>query len=172
MATKKKYADATFYESKLKKVMVRFGVEEEKYNWDYNRHGGFVEFWYRGQLCRFAHTVEKAKESGEDIRYGSDAFAQIVLALEDLARLVQRGIYDLQTWVAGMKQLPETSSIPNCFTTLGFTIIPTTEEEIQQQYKKMSKVFHPDVGGSEEDFVNLTTAKEQAFKFVKHTEGT
>ena len=171
MASKKKYAEATFYESKLKKVMARFDVDTDSYNWDYNRHGGFVEFYYKGQLYRFDHSVEKARQSGEDIAYGSDVFAQIVLALEDLARLVQRGIYDLQTWVAGMKQLPATVSIPSFFATLGFDKIPDSEKEIDKQYKKMALVMHPDAGGSNEDFNRLTEAKEQAINFISHKQG-
>lgn len=33
------------------------------------------------------------------------AGAEVVLALEDLVRMIDRGIYDLSTWVAGMKYL-------------------------------------------------------------------
>ncbi|SHF53777.1 hypothetical protein SAMN02746089_02114 [Caldanaerobius fijiensis DSM 17918] len=39
----------------------------------------------------------KVKSRGIKLVYGLDAFAQIVLSLEDLARMVERGIYDLQT---------------------------------------------------------------------------
>ena len=33
-------------------------------------------------------------------------FAQLVKTLEDIARMVERGIYDLSTWIEGMKTLP------------------------------------------------------------------
>jgi hypothetical protein len=124
----KQYADAVFYESKLNKVMERLGIKE--YNYDFSRHGSWVEFRYKGELYRFDHSVEKAKSRGINLTYGSDAFAQIVLALEDLARMVERGIYDLQTWVSGMKYLPPVIEVPSCFKLLGFETIPASEEDI------------------------------------------
>ena len=114
----KQYADASTYETKLKKVMERLNIKD--FNWNYDRHGAWIEFRYKGSLYRFDHSVEKAKSRGVNITYGSDAFAQIVLALEDLARMVERGIYDLQTWVSGMKYLPPAIEIPSFFKTLGF----------------------------------------------------
>ena len=44
--------------------------------------------------------------------YGSDCFAQIVLSLEDLARMAERGIYELQTWLSGMQYLPPPVVVP------------------------------------------------------------
>ena len=78
----KQYGAAEIYEAKLERVMERLGVESFNFNWD--RWSCFVEFRYKGELYRFDHSVEKAKARGIDIRYGSDAFAQVVLALEDL----------------------------------------------------------------------------------------
>ena len=102
MPAQKQYASLEFYEKKLAKVMARFGIESDNYDWDCNRTGCWVQFWYKGSLYRFEHSVQNAQEHGHKLSYGSDAFAQVVLALEDLARLVDRGIYDLQDWVAGM----------------------------------------------------------------------
>ena len=108
-----------FYEKKLEKIMMRFGIEKKDYNWNCDRYGGWVEFRYKGQIYRFEHTVDNAKKAGINLTYGSDAFAQIVLALEDLARIVERGIYDLQNWVAGMKMLPEKTTLPSFCSVLG-----------------------------------------------------
>ena len=90
-----------------------------------------------------------------EIRYGSDVFAQVVLSLEDLARMVERGIYDLSTWVAGMKYLPAGDPLEPCFAGLGFIERPKTVEEVRTQYKRLAKVFHPDLGGAEREFVAL-----------------
>lgn len=167
MPAKKQYADPAFYESKLSRVMARLGIEDGKYDWDFNRQGGWVSFWYKGQYYRFDHSVAKAKEHNQSLSYGSDAFAQIVLALEDLTRLVERGIYDLQTWVEGMKCLPETTGIPEFFSFLGFTSIPSSTAEVEKQYRKMAHAFHPDTGGSDESFTKLQQAKEQAVKYLE-----
>ena len=100
MASKKIYSSPELYEDKLVRVMARLGIEEGDYNYDWSRQECWVEFRYKGELYRFSHSVKNAQEHGISLQYGSDAFAQVVLSLEDLARMVERGIYDLSTWVA------------------------------------------------------------------------
>lgn len=158
MAEKKKYADAATYEAKLARVMERLGITD--YHYDWSRFESFITFTYKGSHYRFSHGVTNAKEHGIDLRYGSDAFAQLVLSLEDLARMVERGIYDLGTWVAGMKYLPE-ATIDPCFTALGFASMPSSPEEVKQQYHRLAKVLHPDSGGSEEAFRALVDNYEK-----------
>jgi hypothetical protein len=168
MAARKQYGDATTYENKLQRVMERFGVSE--YNWDYNRHGAWVEFRYKDSLYRFDHTVENAKARGITLTYGSDAFAQIVLALEDLARMVERGIYDLQTWVSGMKYLPPVAEIPGFFRVLGFEQIPASSLDIKERYKGLAKQLHPDMGGNKDDFQALQKASEDSIRYLTDIE--
>lgn len=165
MAVKKQYSSATTYETKLKKVMERLGVADYNYNWD--RFGSWIEFRYKGELYRFDHSVDNAKAHGVNLQYGSDTFAQLVLALEDIARMTERGIYELQTWVAGMKFLPPVIELPSFFRILGFKELPTTEEEIKTRYKNLAKQVHPDNGGNEEDFISLKNATEECVKYIK-----
>ncbi len=157
----KQYADAGTYEAKLEKVMQRFGAEKYDYNWD--RFSCWVEFWYKGQLYRFEHSIENAKAHGSDVRYGSDVFAQVVLTLEDIARMTERGIYELQTWVAGLKALPKSPEIPECFKTLGFGEIPN-KDALKDRYRQIVKTAHPDVGGNAEYFAAVTDAYKAAEK--------
>lgn len=164
----KQYADAGTYEAKLEKVMQRFGVEKYDYNWD--RFSCWVEFWYKGQLYRFEHSIENAKAHGNDVRYGSDVFAQVVLTLEDIARMTERGIYELQTWVAGLKALPKPKDIPDCFKTLGFSEIPT-QEMLKERFRQIAKTAHPDTGGSEEYFITVKNAFEEAEKALERSNG-
>lgn len=168
MPARKKYTDPSYYETKLGRVMERLGPGED-YNYNFDRHAAWVEFRYRGELFRFDHTVEKAQAAGQDIHYGSDCFAQIVLALEDLTRIVSRGIYDFGTWVAGMRYLPPPVEIPECFRVLGFTEMPESQSEVKARYKTLIKQYHPDQGGTETDFARIQSAGEQA---LKHMEGT
>lgn len=159
----KKYADAQSYEEKLEKVMRRLGVE--KYDYDWSRRACWVEFWYRGQYYRFDHSVENAKAHGQDIQYGSDIFAQVVLTLEDIARMTERGIYELQTWISGLKALPAKEVLPECFAVLQFEQVPSAER-INERFRQLCKSCHPDTGGSEEMFRRLTEAKEQALAYL------
>ena len=107
MMAERKHGPASIYEHKLQQVMKRLAVDDYDFNWD--RWNAWVEFNYRGQLYRLEHSVEKARAKGVELRYGSDAFAEVVLTLEDLVRIVERGIYDLENWLLGMKAAPSQS---------------------------------------------------------------
>ena len=160
----KQYAEPAAYEAKLEKVMARLGVECYDYNWD--RFSCWVEFYYKAQPYKFEHSVDNAQAHGVNIRYGSDVFAQVVLSLEDLARMVERGIYDLSTWVAGMKALPAPSNIPECFVKLGFIEMPTIDS-LRRRWKQIAKTAHPDAGGDEQYFITMKTAYDDAERTLK-----
>lgn len=162
MTKKKQYASPDAYEAKLDRVMERFGAESYDYNWD--RHTAWVEFRLRGQMYRFDHSVEKARARGFELTYGSDVFAQLVKTLEDLARMGERGIYELSTWLAGMKFLPSPIIVPECFAILGFTEMPTDTGEVKARYRTLAKQAHPDGGGSQQVFTRLQNAAEDAVK--------
>jgi hypothetical protein len=128
-----------------------------------------VQFRYKNELYRFEHSVEAARAKGVSLVYGSDAFAQIVLALEDLARMQDRGIYDLSRWIAGMRFLPAPVEMPSCFKTLGFTEQPQTKQEVQERFRTLSKQFHPDNAqtGDSNAFHSVKKAAEQAMELYK-----
>jgi hypothetical protein len=163
---KKIYADVDFYERKLATVMERLGVDTYKFNWD--RFGGWVDFQLKGEWYRFEHSVEKAQAKGKKLQYGSDAFAQVVLSLEDLARMVERGIYELSTWVSGMRFLPPVIEIPDYFKELGFSQIPATVDDVLERYRNLAKVMHPDKGGTVEDFQRLKANADQAISYLQN----
>ncbi len=165
MASRKKYAYPITYERKLEILEERMGLDGIYYNFD--RHGAWVEFRYKGELYRFDHTVESAQAHDQDINYGSDFFAQVVLAIEDLARITSRGIYDLSTWVAGLKFLPAPESVLPCFKLLGFKSTPTDRGEVQARWRNLAKKYHPDTGPahSEETYMKLQEAAEQSLHF-------
>ena len=160
----KKYGDASNYEAKLEKVMARLGIEEYTYDW--SRRACWVEFLYKGQYYRFEHSVENARAHGQNIQFGSDIFAQVVLTLEDIARMTERGIYELQTWIAGLKSLPPKAELPSCFLALQFDRIPSVED-VNARYKQLARVCHPDGGGSEAMFQRLTEARDQAIQYLQ-----
>lgn len=167
MAPGKIYASADSYEKKLGRVMERFGIAKGDYDWNADRHGAHVWFRYKGEVYRFEYTVAQAKAKGEKLQYGSDAFARVVLTLEDLARMIEHGIYDLQTWVKGMRYLPPPIQYPVWVGVLGLEAYPKTAEEVTAQYRLQAKVVHPDAGGSQEEFVALNQAKDEAMAWLK-----
>lgn len=164
----KQYAAPETYEAKLEKVMSRLGVEQ--YDYDWSRFECWVSFAYKGQPYRFSHSIDNAKAHGVDVRHGSDVFAQLVLSLEDLARMVERGIYDLSTWVAGMKYLPAGKNLEPCFAWLGFIDRPETEEEVKSRYRRMAKGMHPDAGGDAAAFAALRENYQRCLELVKEAQ--
>lgn len=164
MPAAKQYASLDHYEGKLQRVAERLGVSN--LDWNADRHGCWVSFTYKGQVYRFDHSVTNARNHGIDLTYGSDAFAQVVLALEDLSRMVERGIYDLQTWVSGLKYLPAPRQIPECFRLLGFVDVPTDKDAVSERYRQMAKVAHPDAGGNAGEFQSLQRAYQEAMGMV------
>lgn len=85
--------------------MKRLGVDDYIYKYD-PEGWGWIEFVYKKEKYKFEHSVGKARAKNIDLQNGEDAFIQLVLAIEDLARLAERGIYDLQSWIEGLKMLP------------------------------------------------------------------
>lgn len=160
----KQYGSADSYERKLERVIERLGADSPDYNWD--RHGCWVQFRLKGELYRFDHSKERAAARGIKLAYGSDAFAQVVLTLEDLARMAERGIYEPQTWLAGMKYLPPPIEVPSFLQFLGFTQIPASSHDVTERYRTLSKQMHPDTGGNPEDFKRLTQAADLATKYM------
>ena len=166
----KSYSTAVTYEKKLERVIAR--LKAEKFNFNYDRQGSaWVEFRYKGNAYRFDHSIEKAKSHGIILKNSSDAFAQIVLSLEDLARMVERGIYDLQIWVSGMKFLNAAVELPSFLKYLGFVELPKSEDEIKVKYKELSKIMHPNAGGEQEDFLKLHDAYEKSLAYIGKKEG-
>lgn len=161
----KQYAEPQTYEAKLEKVMGRLGVES--YDYDWSRKECWVSFMYKGRHYKFSHSLNNAQAHGVNVKYGSDLFAQVVLSLEDLARMVERGIYDLSTWVAGMQYLPAPEKIPECFVILGFERVPENPEEVKTKYREMVKIMHPDNGGTEAAFIALQEAQKAALEYLE-----
>lgn len=51
----------------------------------------------------------------------------------------------------------------------GFEFVaPVSEEQIQSAKKKLSRLFHPDLGGSHEEIVQLNTQSEVLLKYFKN----
>ena len=162
--SKKKYSGGfEEYESKLKRVMERMGVD--KFNYDWTRADCYIEFTYHNQFYRFEHSVEKAQAHGQKLSAVSDLFAQLVYSLEDICRIAERGIYELSTWIEGMKALPPKKEIPQCFVLLGFQEIPTPDE-LKQRYRQLARISHPDGGGNSELFKQYTAARDEAERIL------
>ncbi len=117
--------EQSVYEKKLIGVMKRLKVQNYKFNWD--RTSCFVEFSYNGNLYRLEHSIEKAKKNGFFLHNGLDCLMELTQSLEDLCGIIDRGMYDFETWISGMKQSPSE------------TMKPGFQEEFEIRYKTMER---------------------------------
>jgi hypothetical protein len=89
-------------ERRVSNVMTRLKIEDFHFNWD--RNSCYIEFVYQEHSYMMEHSVEKAKEKGVyGIKNGLDSLMELVVSLEDLCRIIERGTYKLEDWVAGME---------------------------------------------------------------------
>ncbi|WP_202903128.1 hypothetical protein [Paenibacillus gorillae] len=89
-----------------------------------------------------------------------------MLALEDLARLAERGIYKLQTWIEGMRYLPTLLELSACFRVLSFDHLPDIAM-VTGRYRSIAKQQHRDNGGSNVQFIALQKAAEEAKRYLE-----
>lgn len=75
------YKSIEYYVDKLNKVMSRLHVINYEYNWD--KDSAYIKFTYKGEFYKFDHKAT----SENKLTYGTDCLAQLVLTLEDLARM-------------------------------------------------------------------------------------
>ncbi|MFY9428051.1 MAG: hypothetical protein WBI83_08715 [bacterium] len=81
--------------------------------------------------------------------------------------MVERGVYDLATWVAGMKYLPEVVETPPFFRELGFAQIPAGPQEVRDRYRNLAKKIMSPEGGDQEELEKVKQAAEQALKYFE-----
>lgn len=158
MGSKKQYSgDLNYFEAKLGRVMDRLGVEKYQWDWSQSRAGAscWVEMRYGGSTYRFENSSRKSAECGRGLIYASDLLASIVYSLEGLARAVEQGIFTLDMLLVGVPALPAAAELEPCFVALGFDRRPADAEEVKQQFRRLAKERHPDVGGDEGAFVAL-----------------
>lgn len=63
-----------------------------------------------------------------------------------------------------------TETFPKCYKTLGFSKRPESPDEIKKKYRDLAKKLHPDLGGSEDFFVQLNKAYKEALEVWKKEE--
>ena len=157
------------FEKKLDRIMERLGVTDFKYDYTDTRsmRSCWVEMIYKGRAYRFENSNGKSKASGRDLNYISDLLWSIAYSLEGLARAIEQGIFTLDMLLAGVPALPEAASLEPCFQAMGFSKRPETVEEVKAQYRRMSKVVHPDNGGTTDSFIALMQNYEQCLSLIE-----
>lgn len=166
MAQHRHYSgDPRDWEAKLDRVMTR--MKATSYSWNYDRVSAWIRFERNGEPYAFHQSIDRAGARKVALYNGVDCLAQLVLTLEDLCRMGERGIYDLGTFLVGFKALPPPRAIPEPFRRLGFAEEPTSVEQVRARYKALTKIHHPDVvGGDAAEFIALRAAYAAALALM------
>ncbi|QAS52216.1 hypothetical protein [Halobacillus litoralis] len=133
------YKEQSVCERKLEKVIKRLKIEDFTFNWD--RNSCFIKFSYQGEVYKLEHSIDKAKERGIILRNGLDCLNELTQSLEDLCVIIDRGIYDFDTWIFGMKQSSPGQEMPAEF-----------QEEFHIKYKSSGKQASSEQDANEEPF--------------------
>lgn len=147
--------EQSVYEKELTRVMKHLGIENYNFNWD--RHGCFIEFHYQDNSYRLEHSVEKAKKKGIILKNGLDCLAELTESLKDLCSIINRGTIELKTWISGIKQ-PSSDSEFNYHEKES----PEFEEELQIKYKSLGKQVRSE--DSTEEFIPFTRNRFQRIR--------
>lgn len=123
------------YERRLIKVMRELKVENYHFNWD--RTSCLIEFHYLDDFYRLEHSIEGAKRNGLFLGNGLDCLMGLTQSLEDLCAIINRGTYNFETWIEGMKQSPSGQNMPEF------------QEEFQIRYRSMSEQKLPNYNTEE-----------------------
>ena len=118
-------------ERMLNRVMKKLKINYFNFNWD--RNSCFIEFSYEEDSYKLVHSIEKAKKKGVVLKNGLDCSIDLTQSLEDLCRIIDRGTYTFETWIAGMKKSPLAQKKPEPY------------EEVRQNYQPLEDQSIPEV---------------------------
>ncbi|ASF39031.1 hypothetical protein CEH05_07850 [Halobacillus halophilus] len=104
------YKEQGMVETNLVNVMKRLKIEDFTFNWD--RSSCYVEFSYKEEPYKLEHSMEKARKQGIILKNGMDCLIELTQSLEDLCVIIDRGTYNFETWISGMKQQEAMNETP------------------------------------------------------------
>ncbi|MBB6451227.1 hypothetical protein HNR44_003221 [Geomicrobium halophilum] len=136
------YKNQYMCERKLMKIMERLKIDDFNFNWD--RNSCFIEIRYQEKSYRMEHSVQQAKKKGILLKNGLDCLVELIHSLEDLCEIIDRGTYNLETWISGMNQ---SSSVEE--------EMPEYQEEFHIRYKSTGEQKPLGYNRSKEDFIHL-----------------
>lgn len=96
------HSEQSMCEKKLTIVMKQLKIDYFNFNWD--RNSCYIEFNYHDNSYKLMHSIDKARKRGVVLRNGLECLIELTTTLEDLCVIIDRGTYNFETWIAGMKQ--------------------------------------------------------------------
>lgn len=151
-ATKRRWSPGTIafsmsYEAaidRLKSIARRLGINPEPgaNQLDYKLTMGanaeaLVKIFYRGVWHEFHYSRQKAEFFHKKIPADKDVFVAVVVCLQDLTRVAERGVFDFGVLVQGFKSLTF-QKLPEFATFFGFTIMPTWDD-VRKRFAELVK---------------------------------
>ena len=178
---KHNYKDWPGYEDKLVRVMNRLGAKLIDYDYtgrtrakrgelspEKRPQKAEISFTRGGKFYFLQHTPEQSARGSVPVRLGGDLFAQLVNALEMIARLSEWGLSQLNTesMLSGAQALVP-AELPEWCKTLGLESLPNDEAEVVRAYRHRIRETHPDApGGSAAAFQAVQLAYEHGLAYI------
>ena len=150
---------------KLERAMERLGAIELDYGQTFGNNDSmaWVQFRYKGQIYRFEYSRTKAAYYNKSVPDEKDLMIAIIYAIQDLAKIAERGVFDFGLLIQGFKHLTFIE-LPSWAAFMGFTAMPISFEQVSARYKWLVKgSMSPEKNAT--DFHNLRTAYDVAKQF-------
>ena len=125
---------------KLKLAMERLDVKDFDYGNASSRDdaSAWVSFKYKGTTYKFEYSRSKALYYGKTVGKNADILIAIILAIGDLARIAERGIFDFGQLIQGFKSL-EYIEVPKWASFMGFNTRPMNFAMVKDRFNDLVK---------------------------------
>lgn len=159
--------DMPFALAKLEKAIIRLGATEllqggAVENGDYVHR---ITFRYKDEPYKFVYSKGMAQAKGYSISANKDVAIANINAINDLAKIADRGIYDFGKMIQGFKALT-LIEVPSWASFMGFNSMPRNIVEVRTRYNELVKdTMNPERNPT--DFKLLQQHWESARKFFK-----
>ncbi|TDL32679.1 hypothetical protein E2R51_08335 [Jeotgalibacillus sp. S-D1] len=170
------HSEQSMCEKKLTIVMKQLKIDYFNFNWD--RNSCYIEFNYHDSSYKLMHSIEKARKRGVVLRNGLECLIELTSSLEDLCVIIDRGTYNFETWIAGMKQsTPLQESAPSQEATFqeatAFQEAAASQEEIQIAEKPVEEKNSTEFNRHEQliPFASSSTIREFDRKQITQRKG-
>lgn len=151
---------------KLDVAMARLNATDLHYGHAGDSSGDYtvkISFKYKEQKYVFEYSRKRAEYYGYRYPQDKDVMIAVILAISDLAKIADRGVFDFGKLAEGFKELP-LITVPSWAKFMGFQTQPRNIQEVRSRYNELVKgSMRPET--NPEDFRELQKAWELAQQF-------
>ncbi len=134
-------------------------IPHSRYDWDWDRHGAWIEWIWHHQRFRLQYTAPPTDTS---VFAGLTALDHLTHLLTHWSQILPWGALDTALAPFRVMQSRRQAMLPDAFRQLGLTTWPQNFDDLKQAFYQQAQAAHPDHGGSHDTMVAVNAAFTQA----------